>query len=173
MKWVKEECLECDCFRVDGCDECEHRDPVTEECSSSNWPRGQCPEEECVLVRLEHKLFLARDKAEAQELRLAAYREALEAVLDCWGRYAAVEVGDPVDAIDRARALLANPDGSGIVARLKAGDAFARAFDKWDQAIKHAVCKGEPPEHTIPLWQAVLDTRAALADYDRAVGRDA
>jgi hypothetical protein len=90
MKWLKEECLECDCFKVDGCDECEHCDPITKECSSINWPRGQCPEEECVLVRLERKLCLARDK-EQERLKVgqrAIYllREVIPAVGEpgCW-----------------------------------------------------------------------------------------
>jgi hypothetical protein len=148
MKWLKEECLECDCFRVDGCDQCEYCDPITQECSSINWPLGQCPEEECVLVRLERKFCLARDKAEAleEQERLKVGQRAIHLL-----REVIPAVGEP---------------GCWWCPGCEMWLPFSRVTEdnRCDECATFlAFHNGDWAERV----------RAVLADYDKAVGRDA
>jgi len=120
-----------------------------------------------------------------QELQLAQHREALENLarlfVDEKGGAIGVVVRLPRQEIHAwglpereapvraAKTFLANPDPSGLLERLKAGEAFVQAFDEWDRAVRGVAFGHAVPVSPAHLWLAVLDARDAI---DKAVGRD-
>lgn len=166
-RWLKEECLDdCPCFAASDCYQCEHaiRDGDALLCGPDGG--GNCEDGNCPAARLE--------------LQLIQYRDALEA----WQTYR-VEAGKPcrteaaqenlaelwADAIRLTDTLPTTPDPSGILEWLRAGTFLAERM-----RLRLADLRELQPRMGVALLAVacVLDEMdAALADYDKAVGRDA